>query len=65
MLARRSQKGSVIGYCSCGAAYPPGLNAGGTARLDTNGRELTGVAPEMIAYSLVCIGEGAEPFTRW
>ena len=31
---QRSQKGSVIGYCSCGAAYPPRVKCGGdrTAR---------------------------------
>ena len=26
---QRSQKGSVIGYCSCGAAYPPRVKCGG------------------------------------
>ena len=26
---QRSQKGSVIGYCSCGAAYPPRVKRGG------------------------------------
>ena len=31
---QRSQKGSVIGYCSCGAAYPPRVQRGGTAMLD-------------------------------
>ena len=31
---KQSQKRSVIGYCSCGATYPPGLNAVGTAMLD-------------------------------
>ena len=31
---QQSQKGSVIGYCSCGAAYPPRVKRGGdrTAR---------------------------------
>ena len=26
---QQSQKGSVIGYCSCGAAYPPRVKRGG------------------------------------
>ena len=26
---QRSQKGSVMGYCSCGAAYPPRVKRGG------------------------------------
>ena len=26
---QRSQKGSVMGYCSCGTAYPPPVKRGG------------------------------------
>ena len=33
---QRSQKGSVIGYCSCGAAYPPRVKRGG----DRNARRM-------------------------
>ena len=33
---QRSQKGSVIGYCSCGAAYPPRVKRGG----DRNARHM-------------------------
>ena len=33
---QRSQKGSVIGYCSCGAAYPPRIKRGG----DRNARRI-------------------------
>ena len=28
-VGQQSQKGSVIGYCSCGAAYPPRIKRGG------------------------------------
>ena len=28
-VGQRSQKGSVIGYCSCGVAYPPRVKRGG------------------------------------
>ena len=28
-VGQRSQKGSVIGYCSCGTAYPPRVKHGG------------------------------------
>ena len=46
---QRSQKGSVIGYCSCGATHPSrGLNAVGAARLDADSKELTKAAPQMI-----------------
>ena len=31
---QQSQKGSVIGYCSCGAAYLPRVKRGGIAMLD-------------------------------
>ena len=43
----------MMGYCSCGAAYPPGLNAVGTAVLDARIKERTGVAPKIIAQSRV------------
>ena len=29
---QRSQKGSVIGYCSCGATYPPRVKCGGDCK---------------------------------
>ena len=31
--SQRSQKGSVIGYCNCGAAYPPRVKHGGDCKV--------------------------------
>ena len=51
---QQSQKGTVMGYCSCGAAYiHPGINAVGTAKLDARSKEQTGDAPGIIAQSRV------------
>ena len=50
---QRSQKGSVIGYCSCGAAYPPRVKRGGDRNTRREKQRANSGCPEIIAQPRV------------
>ena len=50
---QQSQKGTVMGYYSCGAAYPPRDKCSGDSKLDAKSKEQTGDTSGIIAQSCV------------